>query len=86
MSLLYPDEPSPLSGAQVTRAEALLAARAALAESKGGPFTRGTGPADALDLYSLAVYIETGGDPWAPARPQLAEQPLCDTTTDEEGN
>lgn len=72
MSLLYPArnadiaEDTPLSERQLARAEALLAARKALAKTAGGVFRNDTGPADALDLVQLARYIETGDDPYAP--------------------
>lgn len=54
---------SALSNDQVARVEALKAAREVLAARN----VMGVSAVDALDLVNVALYIETGVDPWPPA-------------------
>ena len=51
---------SALSESQMARMEALKASREFLASRN----ISGAGPVDALDLVNVALYIETGCDPW----------------------
>jgi hypothetical protein len=60
------DKPvSVLSERQKARVEALKAAREVLAARN----VLSSGPADALDLVNVAMYIETGEDPWPSGLP-----------------
>jgi hypothetical protein len=56
----YEPVPSPLSDAQKVRAEALRVARAVLV-NRG---FASSGKLDPLDLIPVAIYIETGQDPY----------------------
>jgi hypothetical protein len=51
---------SALSDRQMARVEALKAARVVLASRN----LAGSGAVDALDLVNVAMWIETGVDPW----------------------
>lgn len=66
MSTYHRDESLPdasvsaLSERQMARVEALRSAREVLAARN----VIGSGPVDALDLVNVAMWIETGVDPW----------------------
>jgi hypothetical protein len=61
VSGLVESRPSALSERQRARVEGLRTARELLAARTLG----GTGAVDAIDLVNVAMYIESGEDPWA---------------------
>lgn len=49
-----------LTKAQLKRVDALMAAREALTKKAAGPFSNSSDAVDAIDLVSVAAYIENG--------------------------
>jgi len=59
-----------LSERQAARVECLRVAREVLAPRN----VMGAGSLDAIDVVNVAMYIETGDDPWQFARPAGEDQ------------